>query len=49
MIVGLCFIVVVTFLHGSSDDCGFTTILLHKASGLTYIRIMGKNHFLMIN
>ena len=34
MIVGLCFIVVMTFLHGSAGNCGFTTTF-YKAAGLT--------------
>ena len=32
MIVGLYFLVVMTFLHGSASDCGFTTTLF-KAAG----------------
>ena len=37
MIVGLYFIVVMTFLHGSDGDCGFTTThcsTFYKAAGL---------------
>ena len=44
MIVGLYFIVVMTFLHGNDGDCGFTTthcLIFYKAAGL----IMGKNRF----
>ena len=33
MIVGLYFIVVTTFLHGSAGNCGFTTTF-YKAAGL---------------
>ena len=33
MIVGLYFIIVMTFLHGSASDCGFTTTF-YKATGL---------------
>ena len=33
MIVGLYFIVVMTFLHGSAGNCGFTTTF-RKAAGL---------------
>ena len=42
MIVGLDFIVVMTFLHGSDGDCGFTTTL-YKAAAL----IMGKKSCLI--
>ena len=44
MIVGLYFIVVMTLLHGSDGDSGFTTThgsTFYKAAGL----IMGKNRF----
>ena len=33
VIVGLYFIVVMTFLHGSAGNCGFTTTF-YKAAGL---------------
>ena len=33
MIVGLYFIVVMTFLQGSTGDCGFT-LTFYKAAGL---------------
>ena len=33
MIVGLDFMVVMTFLHSSADDCGFTTTF-YKAAAL---------------
>ena len=42
MIVRLYFIVVMTFLHGSASDCGFTTTFF-KAAGL----IMGKKSCLI--
>ena len=42
MIVGLDFIVVMTFLHGSAGDCGFTTTF-YKVAGL----IMGKKSCLI--
>ena len=32
MIVGLYFIIVITFLHGSASDCGFTTTFYKAAS-----------------
>ena len=37
MIVGLYFIVVVTFLHGNDGDCGFTTthcLMFYKVQDL---------------
>ena len=39
MIVGLYFIIVMTFLHGSTGNYGFTTTF-HKAAGL----INGQNY-----
>ena len=42
MIVGLDFIVVMMFLHGSDGDCGFTTTF-YKAAAL----IMGKKSCLI--
>ena len=44
MIVGLDFIVVMTFLHGSDGDCGFTTTF-YKAAAL----IMGKKSCLIVS
>ena len=38
MIVGLDFIVVMTFFHGSAGDCGFTTTFYKTAT-----LIMDKN------
>ena len=42
MIVGLDFIIVMTFFHGSAGDCEFTTIF-YKAAAL----IMGKKSCLI--
>ena len=47
MIVGLYFIVVVTFLNGNDGDCVFTTIhwsIFYKATGL----IMGEKRFKLL-
>ena len=41
MIVGLYFIVVMTFLHDSAGDFGFTTTF-YIAAGLTYFSINGQ-------
>ena len=44
MIVGLCFIIVMTFLQGSAGDCGFT-LTFYKATGLVNGQITTYNCF----
>ena len=42
VIVGLYFIIVVTFLHGNDGDCGFTIThcsIFYKATGLIMAKI----------
>ena len=44
MVVGLYFIIIMTFFNGSDDNCGFTAThgsTIYKAAGL----IMGENCF----